>query len=580
MARVTSLEISGYRSIKDEIVIQFPSNAPLTLIGENNAGKSNIVRAMDLLLGEMWPSSKEPEDHDFWNRDSQNGCIQIEATFSDMYYVDRENNRVGVDRFVWKHDASTDGENPYFKAISEHGEERYVSNNMRDQCICVIIGADRRLSYQLSYTSKWTLLSKLMRKFHKRLAQDESRVERLKGKFEEIKQIFNEVDEFLEFQTKLSEKFGEMFQGMSYGLQIDFSAYDPSNFFHSLRVFPEESGHIRTFEELGTGQEQLLALAFAHAYAKAFYGGIVLVIEEPEAHLHPLAQQWLSKKITEMAHDGLQIVITTHSPAFIDLLNLDGIVLVKKGDGSTNVVQLDSRTLTEHCIRFGADPERAQTDTILPFYSSAATEEIVSGLFAKKVILVEGKTESMALPVYLEKVGFDTLREGVAIIPVFGKGNLAKWWRFFTAYQIPTYVIFDNDASHDRRSYKRRDFFRTMGITDEEEIEQLLNMDDWLITDRFSIFGRDFEETMRQSFQNYRELENEAISFLGDSKLIVARFVACNLEFNQGAFEWRKFNELASRITKLNSIPIDNDPNGNLKENDLTNEENNSNVPF
>ena len=45
-------------------------------------------------------------------------------------------------------------------------------------------------------------------------------------------------------------------------------------------------------DELGTGQSQVLALAFAYAYAMA-YGqseGTVLVIDEPEANLHPLAQ--------------------------------------------------------------------------------------------------------------------------------------------------------------------------------------------------------------------------------------------------------------------------------------------------
>jgi putative ATP-dependent endonuclease of the OLD family len=57
----------------------------------------------------------------------------------------------------------------------------------------------------------------------------------------------------------------------------------------------------------------VLALVFAHAYARAFYGGIVLVIEEPEAHFHPLAQEWLGRKIRDMTRDGLQIILTTHS---------------------------------------------------------------------------------------------------------------------------------------------------------------------------------------------------------------------------------------------------------------------------
>ena len=116
-------------------------------------------------------------------------------------------------------------------------------------------------------------------------------------------------------------------------------------------MHPEEGGVVRTFEELGTGQEQLLALAFAHAYAKAFFGGIVLIIEEPEAHLHPLAQQWLARRIRQMASDGLQIILTTHSPAFVNIVDLEGLILVSKPDRATTTKQLTRRNLSEFYCR-------------------------------------------------------------------------------------------------------------------------------------------------------------------------------------------------------------------------------------
>ncbi|MCJ7515567.1 MAG: AAA family ATPase [Dehalococcoidia bacterium] len=549
MARVTELTIKGYRSIKDEITVRFPKNTPVVLVGENNAGKSNIVRALDLVLGEFWPGNREPDDHEFWDREPSNGPIEICTNIDGI--TDKNNNPINC--FRWSYDQSAPpDEKCKFHAITDTSKFR-IASDIRDKCVCVLVSADRRLSYQLSYSTKWTLLSKLMRKFHDHLTQDEDRVSHLKQEFEIVKEIFKEVSEFANFQSELSSQFRDMFTGMSYGLKIDFSAYDPSNYFHSLRLLPEEGGQARTFEELGTGQEQLLALAFAHAYAKAFHEGIILVIEEPEAHLHPLAQQWLAKKVRQMANDGLQIVLTTHSPAFVDLLSLEGIILAHKTDGATNVKQLSADELAKHCIQYGADPNRTNSKTVLPFYAAHTTQEILNGLFAKKVVIVEGPTESLALPVYLAKVGLDVAKEGIAIVPVMGKGNLAKWWRFFTAYGIPTFLTFDNDTREDQDNKKREDALKTIGIADESKTDAIISTEDWYTDDICCVFGRDFEQTMRRSFPDYGRLEGEAKQAIGDSKPLVARYVAEKLKFNKEDTGWAKFEDLKQRLVKLGS---------------------------
>lgn len=547
MGRLTKITISGYRSIKDEIEIDLPAKMPLVLVGENNAGKSNIIKALDLILGEWWPGNKEPDDHEFWNRDRVN-AIAIEVALESLNDTDKYGNTYSVDSLRWKYDGAS-GEPVFFKAYSG-ASEKWVTKPLREQCMCFTMGSDRKLSYQLGYSSKYTLLSKLMHKFHSCLIKDAARVEQLKGSFDAIKAIFQEVTEFGEFQKALVDKFGEMFGGMTYGLQVDFSAYDPSNFFHSLRMQATENNDIRTFEELGTGQEQLLALAFAHAYAKAFYGGIILAFEEPEAHLHPLAQEWLARKIHEMAADGLQIIITTHSPAFVNLLNLEGLVLVRKEDGATKIVQNTTTSLCKHCKDNSAHPTKTKVESILPFYSAAATPEITAGLFAKKIILVEGPTEALAVPELLKKAGFDTTKEGVAVIPVGGKGNLAKWWRFFTAYGIPIYVTFDNDLNNkDSNGSKRKDALKTIGIT--SDLDSILTSDEWVVANSYCVFAKDFEASMRKSFTDYEKFEREAKDRLAtDSKPILARYAVTKLSRNADD-GWKKLDLIVAALNKL-----------------------------
>jgi putative ATP-dependent endonuclease of OLD family len=264
-------------------------------------------------------------------------------------------------------------------------------------------------------------------------------------------------------------------------LATDFSAYDPSNFFHSLRVRPRDGQSVRTFDELGTGQEQILALAFAYAYASAFGAseseGLLLVVEEPEAHLHPLAQKWLGRRIHELSELGVQVILTTHSPAFVDLEAMDGLVLVRKDGeaGATRVIQRTRPELAQFCNEHGAGG-KASAATISTFYASSATDDIINGLFARACLLVEGLTESLALPVLLKGAGLDLLGEGIAVIPVGGVGSLPRWWRFFHAYEIPAFVVFDRDSGDDPDGKRRGDLLRWTSPPSKEIRQRLLSV--------------------------------------------------------------------------------------------------------
>jgi putative ATP-dependent endonuclease of OLD family len=438
------------------------------------------------------------------------------------------------------------------------GRERsaYVNNATRSQCPCFVIGADRRLSYQLSFASKYTFLAKLTRRFHEQLSESDERVKRLQLLFSELRSTFEEVESFSSFVHELKVQLEEMSSGLAYGLNIDFAAYNPSNYFRSLRVSPIQGGEARELDELGTGQEQILALSFAYAYARAFHGvgNLMLVIEEPEAHLHPLAQRWVGRKLRELASLGLQIVVTTHSAAFLDIMGLEGLALVTKQDGVTSVMQLSNNELAEYCRKRGAP--KANRISILPFYAAAATDEILSAFFARRIVLVEGPTEALAIPAYLERIGVLTDTEGVAVVSVGGVGSVARWWRLFSAYGIPTYAVFDNDASkhEDPDHRKRGDILSALGV-DSRLHAQLTRTDEWVIDEKFCIFGVDFETIMRWYFDDYEQLEHQAVEELGmessRSKPLVARYVAQRVDIERSPEGAKRLATLGEAILSL-----------------------------
>lgn len=547
MATLESIEIENYRSVEYEVEVSFPDDAPLILFGENNVGKSNIVRGLELVLGGYHPGNYQPDDHEFFGR-AADRTIQIRLLFDP---ADPLGGRFYEVR--WTHDPSEpEGDRTSALGYGPGMDGRYLSNDDRDTCYCVTAEAEDDLSYELSYRSKGTLLSKIMRRFHKDLMEQDPVKEQLLELFEKTKEQFYQVPSFADFSDSLRGQLGDFLGSMTHRLEVDFEAYNPVNFFQSLRLQPVEQEGARALEELGTGEQQVLAISLAYAYAEAFHEGMILAIEEPESHLHPLAQQWLANRLDTLAESPLQLMMTTHSPHFIKVHDLGGLVRVRKSNGSTEVRQPDVAELVDHCVEMGVPEQLIDEDNVLPKYRSHATTDILEGLFATVVVLVEGPTEGMALPVYLEEVGLPPAREGVAVIPVHGKDNLAKWRRFFTLFDIPTYVIFDNDPDDDEGGNKRHNVLKTVGIEEEEERDEYIGEEDWVVEDEFCVFGVDYEETLKHYFDTYEDLEDEAEEEHGiDSKPFKARWVAEQIELPDEGAGTERLNDLASRIRDL-----------------------------
>lgn len=249
--------------------------------------------------------------------------------------------------------------------------------------------------------------------------------------------------------------------------------------------------------------------------------------------------------------------MTTHSPAFVSIEGLEGLVLVYKEDGSTRVRQLTRPSLVRKCIEMGVPDDRVNENNILPFYAANATSEILSGFFARLVVLVEGPTEALALPILLAKRGLEVEREGIAVLSVGGKGNLAKWYRLFSAYGISCYIVFDNDETDDSRGTKRNDALRAVGVSDET-VEDLIQSDDWVVEDGYMIFGRDYETLMGRNFRDYNKLERRAAENGVSSKPFVARWVARQLDSESGDLGWEKVDQMIEALKRLLGARMDN----------------------
>ena len=171
-------------------------------------------------------------------------------------------------------------------------------------------------------------------------------------------------------------------------------------------------------------------VAGLESWREAAITGLIVLMEEPELFLPPQAQRYLYRLLRTLAAQGNQILYSTHSPAFL------------------NVVRLDELVFTERRPKVGTlllQPEPLPADDEFRAFSEFDSSR--SELFlARAAILVEGLTEKLTLPFVFEALGHDPDRERISIIECGGKGNIPLFGKISRAVGLPFVAVYDRDA--------------------------------------------------------------------------------------------------------------------------------------
>lgn len=120
----------------------------------------------------------------------------------------------------------------------------------------------------------------------------------------------------------------------------------PEQRFRALRrgvSIAVDDGTMTPLEYKGDGVQSLAALAMIrHASARSGRGkNFVIAVEEPESHLHPKAIHELKEVIDDLGKDH-QVIITSHNPLFVDRRVLSSNIIVnnKKARAATHVAEI------------------------------------------------------------------------------------------------------------------------------------------------------------------------------------------------------------------------------------------------
>lgn len=223
---------------------------------------------------------------------------------------------------------------------------------------------------------------------------------------------------------------------------------------------PTESGQPRRAGELSDGQRSLLHIALTATAldiengiasgqrAKHFDGAelalptlTILAVEEPENSLAPFL---LSRVVSQMLDLGgsrrAQMVLSSHSPSVLSRVEPSAVRHFRLDD--------HARTAAVNEIRMPEDDEEARK------YVREAVRAYPELYFARFVLLGEGDSEQVALPILAEARGLMIDRSFVALVPLGGR-HVNHFWRLLSQLRIPHATLLDLDWGRPRGGVDR-----------------------------------------------------------------------------------------------------------------------------
>ncbi len=459
MLKVTKLRVCNFRSCKD---VEIDLDAFTPLVGPNNAGKSTLLNALSWCLA---PSTLQ--DADFRDPDSPVTVdIAVDGVSDDVLTNLTKLNRKKVEPLIKdgrlrlsrvcpapgttasktqelvRDPAVVDEEAPDAWKRNPGGIWNAINSAFPDP---IRIGAMEDSAEDASKAKNTTTLGKLIAALTVDIAAE------LSLDYEaSIKDIANKLSadgdtrtkRLIEFDEDATAAVQDFFPGVEVKLHIPTP--DLQDFFKSGTIAVWDDHQRREFSALGHGAQRSIQMALIRVLAErnAKSGGgapsttRLLLIDEPELYLHPAAIYTLREALSTLSTNGYQVVFSTHSALLVDKEDAaDTVIIGKDQDCGTF-----ARPTLRHKVQTVIDGSSHQALTL---FSLTNSNEF---LFARRVVVAEGKTEKRLLPELVRAVKTHWPRHyGLALVDVGGVGSVKKSATILHALGLTTRVVVDLD---------------------------------------------------------------------------------------------------------------------------------------
>jgi len=430
---LSKFRIKGYRSIK-ELDLNFNKGVNI-IIGENNSGKTAIIDALRVCLsyGNQFRDIYINKERDFYIEQENPLNDAKEIRFDLIFEIDNPFEASVFTDFISQHPHKKEEQ-----TIQLHFKYYYEKRNDKKVLRWSVWGGDNEgqiVPPEALQLLSFTYLGPLRDAVEK--LRPNSRGNKIAELYKNLKEYSSENGTEGAEPTKLNEekkadlanklqeavkdndwnsiistgknKVLEHIKGASIigkepTVTFDFLPYTYEGIVNNIEAKTPIKERTDKFEisQNGLGENNIIYAATVLGdlinnneekdLAKRDYFYQALLIEEPEAHLHPQKQNTFFKYLNTFNEKGIQLFITSHSPTITAKAKLDYLIIVQKQKNKVSAFTLSNSELDLENIKY------------LEKFLDVTKSQL---FFSNGTILVEGISEALLLPVFAKKMSFD-----------------------------------------------------------------------------------------------------------------------------------------------------------------------------
>ena len=452
--RLVSFSVTNFRSITDAHKI--PIGDSTVLLGRNNEGKSNVLRALSIAMKALtshagdepyvYRDARDSQAYS-WRRDFPISLQSRTSGLDSIFRLEFELSSLETEEFRETIKSNLNGNLPI---EVKFGKSNKAEINVRKQGpggpalsakserVAKYIAAHIQFIYIPAVRTEDEAISVVQDMLSHELAKLERNAEYIAAlqKIADLQQpILDKVSDSIQ---KSLTQFLPGIRGVT--VKVPPSARRVA--LRSQCQIEIDDGSRTLLEYKGDGVKSLAALGLLKDKGIT-EGASIVAIEEPESHLHPGAMHSL-REVIETLTSNNQVVLTTHCPLFVDRTSIGRNILI---DRST------------------AKPAR-DIASIRSLLGVRASDNLVN---ASHVLVVEGAEDVVALLALLPSLSAaiaKALKQHQLVLEqIGGAGNLSYKLSTLANALCVTHVLLDNDES-GKQAYAKAVADKTLRIAD------------------------------------------------------------------------------------------------------------------